>query len=157
MYAPDAQSASINLPLRPLANPGLAGQAGVVNKYHKGSYYTAVDLSTITAAGRKEFLAGSLAEALKKANLNLADLDRVIAQHIGDLESTWTRGLVEAGLSADKYQNLRKKYGNMGAADQGVDLAELWTEGQLKKNDIIALWAVSEGVQTAALVVKWLK
>lgn len=152
-YGQGCQSARMK-PVSPLANPDLADKAGI--KVKVGQFIATVDPSVVQIAGRKNILPDNLVKALKKASLRLADLDLVIAHHLGDLETGWKDDLVRAGLSAEKFKNLRKKYGNMAAADLPIDLAEFWKERLLKKNSLIALWAPASGVQLATLVIRWL-
>jgi 3-oxoacyl-[acyl-carrier-protein] synthase III len=140
--------------VRPPMNPELAVKAGIENK--SGAYLVLEDSLFNEIAGRKGFITDSLERALKKADLKLPDLNTVIAPHIGDLEATWIEDLVNAGLSAGMYRNLRKKYGNMAVADVLVDLAEFAGYGRLAKDSIIALWVPCVGVQVAALVLRWL-
>jgi 3-oxoacyl-[acyl-carrier-protein] synthase III len=140
--------------VRPLMNPDLAAKAGVENK--NGAYLVLEDPLFDEIAGRSSFITDSLERALKKASLELKDLDTVIAPHIGDLESTWIKDLVRAGLRAETYKNLRVKYGNTAVADVLIDLAEFGETGRLGKDSIIALWVPCVGVQLAALVLRWL-
>lgn len=95
-------------------------------------------------------------EPLKKANLKLEDLDMVICHHIGDLAAGWTQSLVDAGLSADTFQNLQKKFGNTAYTDLILDLVEFWEEEKIKKDSIIALWVPGSGIQLSTLILRWL-
>ncbi len=140
--------------VRPLVNPDLAARAGVENK--SGAYLVLEDPLFDEIAGRRGFITESLERAMKKAGLELTDLNVVIAPHIGKLEATWVEDLMGAGLKSGVYRNLRRKYGNMAVADTFVDLAEFSQTGQLKRNDVVALWSPCVGVQLAALVLRWL-
>ena len=139
--------------VRPLANPDLAAKAGVENK--SGAYLVLEDPLFDEVAGRKGFVGETLERALKKAGLNLPEVHLVIAPHVGHLEARWVEDLETSGLSADRYQNLRDKYGNMAVADLLVDLAEFAEEGRIPRGAVVALWVPCVGVQVAALVLRW--
>ena len=139
-------------PVRPLINPDLATKAGIENK--KAAYLILDDPLFDEIAGHKNFITDSLRRALEKANLNLSDLNMVIASHIGHLENGWKRDIEAAKLPKSSYQNLRKKYGNMAVADVLVDLAEFLEDGKFAKNSVIALWTTCFGVQLATLVLR---
>jgi 3-oxoacyl-[acyl-carrier-protein] synthase III len=140
-------------PVRGLTNPDLAPRAGVENK--DGAYLVLEDPLFNEIAGRAGFITETLSRALKKADLGLAEVTTVITPHIGALEEQWRDDLTKAGLAAETFRNLRRKYGNMAVADVLVDLAEFAETGQLGRDSIVALWVPCVGVQLAALVVRW--
>jgi 3-oxoacyl-[acyl-carrier-protein] synthase III len=113
--------------IRPLANPELAETAGVPSGL--GAYFNMDDISYIETASKKGYLRGSLERALKKANLQLSDMDMVICHHLGDCEATWKQDLVDAGLRPDTYKNLRLKTGNTGHTDLPTDLVQFVEDG----------------------------
>jgi 3-oxoacyl-[acyl-carrier-protein] synthase III len=130
--------------VRPLANPELAVKAGIENR--DGAYLVLEDPLFDEVVGRKGFMVESLTRALKKADLDLLDLDMVIAPHIGHLEAGWVEDLQAAGL----------KYGNTAVADPLIDLAEFGEEGRIPRDSVVALWTPCVGVQLAVLVLRWL-
>lgn len=140
--------------IRPLENPELAEVAGVPSGL--GPYFSMDDISYIEIASRKNYLRDSLERAFKKANLNLQDMDMVICHHLGDCETSWIEDLVNAGLSADTYKNLRMKTGNTGHTDLPTDLVQFWEDGLIKKGSIIALWVPGSGISLGCLVLRWL-
>jgi 3-oxoacyl-[acyl-carrier-protein] synthase III len=140
-------------PVRPLVNPELAAAAGMEDK--PGAYLEPEDPMFDEIARRKGFVAGSLARAATKAGLGLSDLDMIIAPHVGHIEQAWIEDLEAAGMSPERYQNLRKKYGNTAVADLLIDLAEFAEGGQMARDSVVALWAPCMGMQLAALILKW--
>lgn len=93
---------------------------------------------------------------MEKANLKLKDLDMVICHHLGDCETPWIESLVNAGLSAETFKNLRMKTGNTGHTDLPTDLVQFWEDGLIKKGSIIALWVPGSGISLGCLVLRWL-
>jgi len=140
--------------IRPLANPELAEAAGVPSGV--GPYFNMDDISYLEVASRKGYLRESLERAFEKASLPLSDMDMVICHHLGDCEASWKRDLIEAGLSADTYENLRLKTGNTGHTDLPTDLVQFVEDGLIKKGSVVALWVPGSGISLACLVLRWL-
>ncbi len=140
--------------VRPLANPELAEVAGVPSGL--GPYFNMDDISYIEVASKKGYLRESLERALKKANLRLSDMNMVICHHLGDCEASWIQDLVDAGLSADTFRNLRLKTGNTGHCDLPTDLVQFVEDGLIKKGSVVALWVPGSGISLGCLVLRWL-
>ncbi len=140
--------------IRPLANPELAEAAGVPSGV--GPYFNMDDISYIEVASKKGYLRESLERAFKKANLKLSDMDMVICHHLGDCEASWIQDLLDAGLRADTYKNLRLKTGNTGHTDLPTDLVQFVEDGLIRRGSIVALWVPGSGISLASLVLRWL-
>lgn len=140
--------------VRPPANPELAQAAQV--SAEPAVYFTMDDLSHIEAATRRGYLTRTLGRALGKANLPLGAVDVVICHHLGDCEEAWVRDLLEAGLGADVFKNLRLKLGNTGHTDLPIDLARFVEEGHVKRGSVVALWVPGSGISLSCLVLRWL-
>ncbi|UWG99054.1 hypothetical protein LPY66_09810 [Dehalobacter sp. DCM] len=143
--------------VRPLMNPELAVAAGIESQGDQSGAYLVLDdpLFDVVASGEK-FLSGSLEKTVKKAGLKLDDVKTLITPHIGYLENIWKEDIVKSGLNADIMKNLRKKYGNTAVADILIDLAEYAEDKELNKDAIVVLWSVCQGVQLAAMALRWL-
>jgi 3-oxoacyl-[acyl-carrier-protein] synthase-3 len=95
--------------------------------------------------------------ALKKANLNLSELDIVISdQPLEWLITQWIDGAEKAGLRKDKWKHTWDQYGDLSSATIPVNLAELWAKRELKKNSVIAWLAFGAGGHAPTMVIKWL-
>ena len=140
--------------VRPLANPELAEAAGV--PAGPGPYFCMDDISYIEVASKKGYLRDSLGKALEKAGLPLSALDVVICHHLGDCEASWTQDLVDAGLPAETFQNLRLQTGNTGHTDLPTDLAQFVDDGLVKPGSVVALWVPGAGISLGCLVLRWL-
>ena len=140
--------------MRPLANPELAEAAGV--PAGPGPYFCMDDISYIEVASKKGYLRDSLGKALEKAGLPLSALDVVICHHLGDCEASWTQDLVDAGLPAETFQNLRLQTGNTGHTDLPTDLAQFVDDGLVKPGSVVALWVPGAGISLGCLVLRWL-
>jgi 3-oxoacyl-[acyl-carrier-protein] synthase-3 len=140
--------------VRPLANPDLAEAAGV--PCGLGPYFCMDDISYIEVASKKGYLIDSLRKAFQRADLPLSAMDMVICHHLGDCEVSWIQDLVDAGLSADKYKNLRLKTGNTGHTDLPTDLVQFVEDGLVRKGSVVALWVPGSGISLGCLVLRWL-
>ncbi len=141
-------------PVRALANPQLASEAGIDDAY--GAYLVLEDPLFDAVVGRQGFMADSLGRAAKKADIRLDRISTVIAPHIGALEDVWRKDLAEAGLHREVFRNSRQKYGDTAVADVLLSLADLSGAGQIDAGATIALWAACPGVQQATLMLRWL-
>lgn len=140
--------------VRPPANPDLADAAGIGPG--PGPYFCMDDISYIEVAAKKGYLRSSLEKALAKAGLTLSALDTVICHHLGDCEASWVQDLVDAGLSADTFRNLRLKTGNTGHTDLPTDLVQFVEDGVITQGSIVALWVPGSGISLGCLVLRWL-
>lgn len=113
----------------------------------------------ITMDGKEVFkfavrvLEESIREVIKKANLQISDIDLLIPHQanvrIIDHVSK------KMGLPKDKvYVNLQK-YGNTSAASIPLALDEALADGKIKSGDIIVLSGFGAGLTCGANVVKW--
>ncbi len=140
--------------VRAPANPELVEAAGMPSG--PGPYFCMDDISYIEVAGRKGYLRKSLERALDKAQLPFAALDVVICHHLGDCEAAWTQDLVDAGLPADTFKNLRLKTGNTGHTDLPTDLVQFVEDGVIEPGSVVALWVPGSGISLGCLVLRWL-
>lgn len=142
--------------IRPLENPDLAEVAGMPGGL--GPYFSMNDISYIDIASSKGYLGESLEKTFAKTeeNLTISDLDMVICHHLGDCEASWTQDLVDRGLPAETFRNLRLKTGNTGHTDIPMDLVQFVEEGLITKGSIVALWVPGSGISLASLLLRWL-
>lgn len=99
----------------------------------------------------------SVKKALAKANLILSDLDMIIDHQADDiLHERWIKGLVEAGVSRDKWKQNWNKYGDLGPANVPAILSELWQQGQISKGSILALFEPGLGGVLPCIITRWL-
>ena len=140
--------------VRPLANPELAEAAGMASG--PGPYSCMDDISYIEVASKRGYLTNSLQRAMDNAGLPLSSLDVVICHHLGDCEASWIQDLVDAGLGADTFKNLRPKTGNTGHTDLPTDLVQFVEDGLIERGSVVALWVPGSGISLGWLVLRWL-
>ncbi len=120
------------------------------------AYFNMNDISYIGVAGRENYLLRTLERALDKADVRLGDIDLLICHHLGDCEDRWVQDLVDTGLNADLYKNLRARYGNTGHTDLPTDLVQFWEDGLVKPGSVVVLWVPGSGISLGSLVLRWL-
>ncbi|MBU1026723.1 MAG: ketoacyl-ACP synthase III [Candidatus Margulisbacteria bacterium] len=113
----------------------------------------------ITMDGKEVFkfavrvLEESIAEVLKKANIELKDVNLFIP-HQANIRII-DHVAKKMGLPKEKvYVNLQK-YGNTSAASIPLALDEALADGKIKNNDIIVLSGFGAGLTCGANVIKW--
>lgn len=94
-------------------------------------------------------------EALKKANMNLEDIDFLVPHqaNIRIINSAAKRLKVP---TERVYVNL-DKYGNVSSASIPMALDEAYHDGLIKKDDVVLLVAFGAGLTWASVVLKWIK
>ena len=70
--------------------------------------------------------------------------------------SLWMEGMEEAGVARTKWKEGYKRFGGALNVDVGVNLAELWEEGGLKKGALVGLFGPGAGGHTSGLILRWL-
>ena len=94
---------------------------------------------------------------MKEANLTLSDLDMVVIhQPISALFERWIKGGEEIGISRNKWKETWNRHGNIGNVDIAANLVELWQDGEIKKDSILALFAPGAGGHTPCMIIRWL-
>jgi len=142
--------------LRPPEHPELLPE--YANQVRMGSYLWA-DQWFVEWQQRdgKGFAIEGIKTALKKANLSLQDLNLVIIHQAQDvIHEPWIEGGDEEGVSREKWKETWNKYGNIGNVDIAANLVELYEEGQIPKDSIIALFPPGGGGHTPCMIIKWL-
>jgi len=142
--------------LRPPLHPELQKEGG--EPITVGNYLTATpQFFEWQLEHGKGMALESIKKALKKAHLTFSDLDMIIDHQADDiLHERWIEGLVEAGVSRDKWKQNWNKYGDLGAANVPAILAEVWEQGQIPKDSILALFEPGLGGVLPCIVLKWL-
>ena len=89
--------------------------------------------------------------------MKISDLDVVFYHQVGALSEPIVEGGVKHGINRDKWKDTFYKYGNIGMNDMCVNLTEMWEEGKIPKNSIIALYTwYAGGGHSPCLIIKWL-
>lgn len=91
--------------------------------------------------------------ALKKANLEISDVNCVVPHQAND--RIITAVAKKLNVSKDNFFINISKYGNMSAASIAVALYEAEKEQRIKKGDIVVLVTFGAGLVAAANVVRW--
>ncbi|MCX5831960.1 MAG: hypothetical protein NT140_08755 [Deltaproteobacteria bacterium] len=105
----------------------------------------------------KDYVRDTLERAAKKINMELSDLDFVIAHQASlPLMRMWMVGMEEAGVSRTKWKETYQRFGGALNVDVGANLAELWQEGGLKKGSLVGLFGPGAGGHTSGLILRWL-
>lgn len=98
-------------------------------------------------------MAEAVEEVLKKAGINMADVDCVVPHQANDrIISAVAKKL---DLPKEKFFINIHKYGNMSAASIAVALQEAVECGRIKKGSTVVLVAFGAGLVAGANVVKW--
>lgn len=98
-------------------------------------------------------MAEAVEEVLKKANINISDVDCVVPHQANDRIITAVAKKLD--IPKEKFFINIHKYGNMSAASIAVALEEAVTSGQIKKGSTVVLVAFGAGLVAGANVVKW--
>jgi len=104
----------------------------------------------------KNFAMDGITKALGKAGLTISDLDGVVIHQAYPFYLDWIQGGEEAGVSREKWKETSNKYGNIGNVDVVPNLEELWKEGKIGKDSIVALFTPGGGGHTPCMILKWL-
>jgi 3-oxoacyl-[acyl-carrier-protein] synthase III len=142
------------LKLSPVENPDLLkpGNKDVALYFYTDEWM----LEWLMKQGNR-FAVDSIGLAMKKAKLELKDLDFALYHHMPDvLIDYWKDGGVDAGVSREKWVDTWNKYGNMGGVDIGVTLSELWEAGKLQKGSTVGFFGPGAGGHGGAMIVNWL-
>ena len=98
-------------------------------------------------------MAAAVEHALKKAKLDLEEVDCVVPHQANDrIISAVAKKL---GIPKDKFYINIDRYGNMSAASLAVALCEAVEAKKIKKGSNVVLVAFGAGLVSAANVVKW--
>ena len=100
-----------------------------------------------------EAMTASVREVLSVAGLGLADIDLLVAHQANQriLEAVAGR----LGLDARRCMSNIEHFGNTSAASIPLALAEAWSLGRLRPNDVVVLPAFGAGYAWGAGVVRW--
>jgi 3-oxoacyl-[acyl-carrier-protein] synthase-3 len=142
--------------LRPAMHPELRETVKLqseLGNYLWVSEYCAVDW--LKEMGPRIAIEG-IEKAVKKVNLTIPDIDMVVF-HQGPEHAVedWIEGGVKGGISRDKFKHTYNNYGNVGNIDIGITLAELWEDGKIARNSIIALVGMAGGGHAPTMILKW--
>ncbi len=98
-------------------------------------------------------MAEAVEEVLKKANINISDVDCVVPHQANDrIISAVAKKL---DIPKEKFFINIHKYGNMSAASIAVALEEAVSSGRIVKGSTVVLVAFGAGLVAGANVVKW--
>jgi 3-oxoacyl-[acyl-carrier-protein] synthase-3 len=92
-------------------------------------------------------------EALEAAGYSIDDVNLIIP-HQANLRITEAVAH-RLGVGMDKMYSNIQQYGNTTAATIPICLSEAWANGQIKKDDLIALAAFGSGFTWASALVRW--
>ncbi|MBZ0167776.1 MAG: ketoacyl-ACP synthase III [Candidatus Omnitrophica bacterium] len=98
-------------------------------------------------------MALAVEEALKKAGMDLHDIDLVVPHQANDRIITAVAKKLD--VPKERFFINIDRYGNMSAASIAVALYEANEQGFLKKGDHVALVTFGAGLVSAATIVKW--
>ena len=104
-----------------------------------------------------EMVIDALTNASRKADINLSEIDIVVAhQAFSGLMQVWQEAMEPLGVPADHWRSTWDKYGNVGACDIGATLADLIERGELASGSVVALFAPGGGGHTPTIIMRWL-
>jgi len=92
-------------------------------------------------------------EALAANNLKTEDIDLLIPHQANLRISQFIQSSM--GLAPEKVYNNIMRYGNTTAASIPIALSEAWSEGKIKKGDVVMFAAFGSGFTWASAVMRW--
>lgn len=92
-------------------------------------------------------------EALAANNLKTDDIDLLIPHQANLRISQFIQSSM--GLAPEKVYNNIMRYGNTTAASIPIALSEAWSEGKIKKGDVVMFAAFGSGFTWASAVMRW--
>ncbi|HEB12548.1 MAG TPA: ketoacyl-ACP synthase III [Actinobacteria bacterium] len=95
----------------------------------------------------------SVEEALKKADLGIEDVDYFIPHQAN--QRIIEAAIERLGLPEEKVVVNIAEYGNTSAASIPLALEDIYSNGQLKRGDVIVLAAFGAGLTWGANVIRW--
>lgn len=100
-------------------------------------------------------MGNTVLKSLEKAGLKKEDID-IMVPHQANIRII-SSAAKRLDLSMDKVFVNIHKYGNASAASIPIALSEAYSEGRIKKGDIVALSGFGAGLTWASCVMKWAK
>jgi 3-oxoacyl-[acyl-carrier-protein] synthase-3 len=92
-------------------------------------------------------------EALATNNLKTEDIDLLIPHQANLRISQFIQQSM--GLAPEKVYNNIMRYGNTTAASIPIALSEAWSEGKIKKGDVVLFAAFGSGFTWASAIMRW--
>lgn len=92
-------------------------------------------------------------EALAANNLQTEDIDMLIPHQANLRISQFIQSSM--GLAPEKVYNNIMRYGNTTAASIPIALSEAWSEGKIKKGDVVLFAAFGSGFTWASAIIRW--
>lgn len=92
-------------------------------------------------------------EALATNNLQTEDIDMLIPHQANLRISQFIQSSM--GLAPEKVYNNIMRYGNTTAASIPIALSEAWSEGKIKKGDVVLFAAFGSGFTWASAIMRW--
>jgi 3-oxoacyl-[acyl-carrier-protein] synthase III len=141
----------------PPAHPELLeGTDWVINKGGCGPHLTP-EFDELYETVLADMIVDGLTNAARKAGLTLADLDMIVVhQAFAGLIDIWTRRLEQHGVPRSKWRSTFDKYGNVGAVDVPITLADLLAGEGIPAGANVALFAPGGGGHTPSVIMRWL-
>jgi 3-oxoacyl-[acyl-carrier-protein] synthase-3 len=134
----------------------LEGTDWVINKGGCGPHPTA-EFDDLYETVLSDMIVEGLTNATRKVGLTLADLDIIVVhQAFSGLIDIWTRRLEEHGVPRSKWRSTFEKYGNVGAVDVPITLADLLATEGIPAGAHVALFAPGGGGHTPSVIMRWL-
>lgn len=93
-------------------------------------------------------------ELLKKANYNIEDID-ILLPHQANIRII-EAAIKKLNITGDKVFTTIEKYGNMSSASIPVSLAEMVSEGKIKKGDKLVMVGFGAGLTYGATLLEWI-
>jgi 3-oxoacyl-[acyl-carrier-protein] synthase-3 len=140
----------------PPAHPEmLKGGDWVINKGGCGPHLTP-EFEDLYSSVLSQMVVDAFTNATRKAGIKVEDIDLVVAhQAFAGLLQIWEKAVAPLGLPPERWRSTWDKYGNVGACDVPITLADLISEKGIPRGSIIALFAPGGGGHTPTIIMRW--
>jgi 3-oxoacyl-[acyl-carrier-protein] synthase III len=133
----------------------LEGTSWVVNKGGCGPHLTP-EFEPLFQSILANMAADGLQNACRKAGIKPSDIDMVIAhQAFPGLLDIWSKSAEPIGVPTSRWRSTYDRYGNVGACDVPVTIADLVAENAIEAGATVALFAPGGGGHTPTILMRW--
>lgn len=133
----------------------LKGTQWVINKGGCGPHLTP-EFEDMYDTILTDMVVEALKSASRKAGIKVSDIDIVVAhQAFTGLLNVWQKATEPLGLPRDHWRSTWDRYGNVGACDIPVTMADLLAENAIAKGAVLALFSPGGGGHTPTIIMRW--
>jgi 3-oxoacyl-[acyl-carrier-protein] synthase-3 len=140
----------------PPAHPELIqGTKWIVNKGGCGPHLTP-EFDELFATVLSDMVGAAIGGVATRGGVALSSLDFIVAhQAFSGLLDIWKTRLEADGVSPSKWRSTWDKYGNVGAVDIPITLADILANEGIPPGSLLALFAPGGGGHTPAILMRW--